>query len=691
VAPDRVSTISYGSYSLFNPGFPGTSASAPHVAGAAALAKEANPSFSWADIKAFLESRAVDLGMNGRDNVYGAGRLTLGTPPSITPAPTPTRTPSGTQASTSLAAGWNHVCYIGAEQPVREALGDIAGSVQALYRIESGGALDRWFPGRPEVSTITALAPEDSLLMLMAAPAAWNQTGVGAAPDVTDMAQGWSSICFEGGAQDIEDAVEGIDGQVTIIYALAPGQGWLRFVPGRSDISSLDRVEPHQALLVLVDDPGGAVWHFGAGEIPLPPLTPLDQSLQAKAHEVRDAMSSIRGLPVNSDIEEGTISQAALTDYYEQVAEQTRQEDAEHWEALNLVFRLLHLIGPEDDLLAINTEFSSNILGFYVPSEDKLALVAEQAAAIDVEGEGTLAHEYVHSFQDARFDIEKLQGLAEDEDESHSNTEYGTTVECLLEGDATVSEVAYLVTTHPDDWLLSMMPSPEGESDSSDIPPGMIRYYYFPYDQCADFVSVLLIGGGWEAVNKTYDDVPTSTEQVLHPEKYFSHEAPAAVSLTDISAQLGATWKQQDDAVFGEFDVYNYLLTSLEGQPEWDSVAQEAAAGWGGGRMASYTSEDGAHVVLQLSLQWDSAGDLSEFVAAFLQVAGATAGQWWPADPGMTAVRWDAASEHGFATWQGGSFTALLSASADDLGAATTAAGYDLDAAVGPSLSAPPQ
>jgi hypothetical protein len=216
------------------------------------------------------------------------------------------------------------------------------------------------------------------------------------------------------------------------------------------------------------------------------------------------------------------------------------------------------------------------------------------------------------------------------------------------------------------------------------------RYYYFPYDQCADFAGLLLLMGGWDAVNGAYDNVPTSTEQILHFEKYTSHEAPTAVTLADLATQLGQGWSQLDNAVFGEFDVYNYLLSSLEGQAGWDEVAQEAAKGWGGGRLASYSSGDGTGVVLHLSLQGDDAAELSEFVDAFQQVAGTTAGAWWPADAGITTVRWEGAAEHGFAKWQGSSFVALLSTTADDLRAAITAAGYNLDAATSPSLPAPP-
>jgi len=75
VAPDGVSTATYGASAFY-----GTSASAPAAAGAAALVKERYPSYTPAQIQAFLEGRAVDLGTAGKDNLYGSGRLALGSP-----------------------------------------------------------------------------------------------------------------------------------------------------------------------------------------------------------------------------------------------------------------------------------------------------------------------------------------------------------------------------------------------------------------------------------------------------------------------------------------------------------------------------------------------------------------------------------------------------------------------------------
>jgi len=88
-APTHVSTVTSGSYTgdgfNDNPGFTGTSASTPHVSGAAALAiqalREQDMGTSPEEVLSFLQSRAEDLGEPGIDNAYGAGIVNLGQPP----------------------------------------------------------------------------------------------------------------------------------------------------------------------------------------------------------------------------------------------------------------------------------------------------------------------------------------------------------------------------------------------------------------------------------------------------------------------------------------------------------------------------------------------------------------------------------------------------------------------------------
>lgn len=97
VAPDRITTTSFGTT-----GFWGSSASAPHVAGAGAMVMQVNPGFTPAQVQSYIEARATDLGASGKDNLFGSGKLNLGPVPDLAPPVVANVQPSGEVASTDV-------------------------------------------------------------------------------------------------------------------------------------------------------------------------------------------------------------------------------------------------------------------------------------------------------------------------------------------------------------------------------------------------------------------------------------------------------------------------------------------------------------------------------------------------------------------------------------------------------------
>jgi subtilisin family serine protease len=75
IKPDIAGPDGVSSFTLTY--FSGTSASAPHVAGAAALLLSQHPEWTADQLESALEAQAIDLGEPGKDNIYGAGRLDL--------------------------------------------------------------------------------------------------------------------------------------------------------------------------------------------------------------------------------------------------------------------------------------------------------------------------------------------------------------------------------------------------------------------------------------------------------------------------------------------------------------------------------------------------------------------------------------------------------------------------------------
>jgi YVTN family beta-propeller protein len=179
-------------------------------------------------------------------------------PPDEPPAPTP---PAGS-VPFDLAVGWNQVCYVGSEQPIQDALAPVLGDVSAVYRMGSGGGYDRWFSGRPEVSTITTVSPYQPLLLLMTEGAAWNQTPGGSSPPTSaSLGQGWNTVCYGGTTMAPDEATSAIADDFSILYMLGSGQVWSRYVPDRPEVSNIDELARYDAVLMLANG-SETTWTF---------------------------------------------------------------------------------------------------------------------------------------------------------------------------------------------------------------------------------------------------------------------------------------------------------------------------------------------------------------------------------------------------------------------------------------------
>jgi len=174
---------------------------------------------------------------------------------------TTTATPTATPTPTGLASGWNHVCYIGPSQNIKDVLANISQDVLAAYRLGAEG-YDKWFPDKPDISTITTLSPYKPLFLLLASSAAWPQQPSGSPPAATPLVQGWNSVCYTGEPKDVESATQGISGQFAVLYVLAPNGSWQRFVPGRPDVSDPVQLGRFTSVLILVTEAGGTQWAF---------------------------------------------------------------------------------------------------------------------------------------------------------------------------------------------------------------------------------------------------------------------------------------------------------------------------------------------------------------------------------------------------------------------------------------------
>lgn len=113
------------------------------------------------------------------------------------------------------------------------------------------------------------------------------------------------------------------------------------------------------------------------------------------------------------------------------------------------------------------------------------------------------------------------------------------------------------------------------------------------------FVSYIKRGKDWAPVDRAFGNLPESTEQIIHPEKYLrDHPKPVQIPA---DARLHGTSLGQDTA--GEFTIRCWARENGSGD--------EAAAGWGGDRYETFRTSTGLAGVWMTT--WDSDKDAVEF------------------------------------------------------------------------------
>jgi hypothetical protein len=229
----------------------------------------------------------------------------------------------------------------------------------------------------------------------------------------------------------------------------------------------------------------------------------------------------------------------------------------------------------------------------------------------------TYAHEYAHALQDQNFDIEN--GLNYTNEACEEDSERCAAVQALLEGDASMLELEWFYNyATPEDVQDIQDFYSEYESPIFDSAPNFLREdFVFPYRYGLLFVEYLFDLGGWEMVDSAYSDLPVSTEQIIHPERY-PDDKPIPVNLPELSPLLGDEWREVDRGILGEWYTYLVLAHGLNPEARLSELeAQAASDGWGGDAYIVYYNEINQNILLVVHTMWESTGEATQFYNSF--------------------------------------------------------------------------
>ncbi len=343
-----------------------------------------------------------------------------------------------------------------------------------------------------------------------------------------------------------------------------------------------------------------------------------DRELEAIKHRSMARIEVLRGLPFEEDVDFEIITR-------EEYREETTWGDEPADPATNERWRGAFVVDGETD---VNEEFEQlygdAVQGYY--SGGTVVLVTDDRGTID---RSTLVHELVHALQDQHFGLSR-EGTTLDAQRAETG---------LIEGEANYVPILYDERCEIE-W--QCLPDPDPPTEDPEQRPfnvGLFLSIFAPYSEGPAFVAHLhdpddegptTISGDWSAVDRAYEVRPTSTTQLIHPDRYPDVD-PVPIEVEDRSNDEWLAFEDDGEIereTIGEATLFASLWANGvidrpidEGGTEVSpfNYSHPITDGWAGDEFVAYhhvTDENRTGHVWELA--WESESDAEEFYEAYL-------------------------------------------------------------------------
>ena len=271
-------------------------------------------------------------------------------------------------------------------------------------------------------------------------------------------------------------------------------------------------------------------------------------------------------------------------------------------------YRLLGLLDPDTDLLqSIKALYSEQVAGLY--DADTGELLVSDSGELTPLAQTIVVHELIHALTDQHFEFDEVFDDLREADRFHE----ASALQALVEGDATYFQLIFLQELPVEQRIAAVTESLEADTTVIDsLPDWFGEDLTFPYDSGFAFVTRLVEEEGLAGLDQAYRRLPATTEQIMHPEKYFIIEPGRDVSLPE-SALEG--YEVFEEGTLGEWNLGLYLLDGVD-----DGEALIAAAGWGGDAYRLFW--DGEQVAFLYRFEGDTPRDAEELGEALVASVG---------------------------------------------------------------------
>lgn len=335
-----------------------------------------------------------------------------------------------------------------------------------------------------------------------------------------------------------------------------------------------------------------------------------DSTLRVMAETLLPEVETLAGLQARRPLALAVRTRDELEAFL--TTELGRQLPPEKASALTRTYSRFGLVPADlelDELL--RSLLLEQVVGYYDAARDTLFVME----GLDPElVEPVLAHEIVHALQDQYEDLDSLMRA------NLEQNDRATAAQSALEGHATLAmlewqlgrltggvvdlEALPSLSSLPEDALLGAAGL---EMPALASAPRLIREsLIFPYLGGLEFVRARYRVAGGSRIAPLGNEMPESTEQVLHPERAFGEPRDRPVEI-DFATAPPAGWKVVHSDGLGELETRIWLQEHLGDR----TAAASGAQGWDGDEYRLLDGPEGE--VLVWVSAWDSERDAIEF------------------------------------------------------------------------------
>ena len=346
-------------------------------------------------------------------------------------------------------------------------------------------------------------------------------------------------------------------------------------------------------------------------DAPKPPFSGISASIAA--------LSKMTGLRPLKKVAHDTINKTKLKEYLEQRAKEELKPEEVRMEELTL--KKFGLVPLDFDLRGTMVDLlTEQAAAFYDYREKKLYLM--EGATQDSQ-DLFVFHELAHALADQHFDLAKyIRKGGKNDDSSMARM-------AVMEGQATwlmfeflAEKMGQSLRTNPGAIdLLSRVGTDQFSAQYpilSNAPLYIRASLMFPYMDGLRFQNALVAKLDTNAFSKPFKNPPSTTQQILHPDKYLAGVMAVEPVLPKLTSPK--EWNVLAEGTVGEFD-HSILLEQYVNKEEAASISPK----WRGGSFAICENKRDKRTVLLYASEWE---DEKSAQAVFADYQRVLQGKW---------------------------------------------------------------